>query len=89
MSSKSFFDTLYPSHLADFDFEVSGAFPVVVRDVPVLVVTVLVVPLESEEFVVVGMTNVVVGEDVLPVMAAVTAAHGKPIFPWLWGRGWR
>ena len=80
---------MHPSHLADFDFEVSGAFPVVVRDVPVLVVTVLVVPLESEEFFVVGMTNVVVGEDVLPVMAAVTAAHGKPIFPWLWGRGWR
>ena len=54
------------------------------RDVPVLVV-----PLESEEIVVVGMANVVVGEDVLPVMAAVIAAHGKPTFSWLWGRGWR
>ena len=89
MSSKSFFGKLYPSHLADFDFEVGGAFPVVLRDVPVPVVPVLVVPLESEEFVVVGMTNVVVGEDVLPGMAAEIAAHGKPTFPWLWGRGWR
>ena len=80
---------MYPSHLADFDSETGGALPVVVRDVSVLVEPVLVVPLESEEFVVVGMTNVVVGEDVLPVMAAVTAAHGKPTFPWLWGRGWR
>ena len=80
---------MYPSHLADFDFEVGGAFPVDVRDVPVLVVPVLVVPLEIEQFVVMVMANVIVGEDVLPVMAAVTAAHGKPTFPWLWGRGWR
>ena len=54
-----------------------------------LVVPVLVVPLESEQVVVMVMANVIVGEDVLPVMAAVTAAHGKPTFSWLWGRGRR
>ena len=54
-----------------------------------LVVPVLVVPLESEELVVVEMANIVIGEDVLPVMAAVIAAHGNPSFPWLWGRGRR
>ena len=80
---------MHLSHLADFDFEEGGAFPVAVRDVPVLVVPVLVVPLESEELVVVEMANIVIGEDVLPVMAAVIAAHGNPTFSWLWGRGRR